>query len=249
MSKWGSAGGGALAGAGTGAASGGGIGFMLGGPPGAAVGSVIGAGVGAVGGGIAGYQSGADMPENLGGGTVSRSAQRQALGQLGGVVDAGRRSVLGSYDDAIRARQIANAEAIQQMRMGIAAPAAGTLAGSGAAGLLGSGAAQAGARQAALQAGMQRDQMLKAGAEQEASLLRQQAAQQLGFAEQDIANAQARMQDLTDRIEQSKKTHTTKGSFVEYAKSQRDSFPAGSMEWETWNNEIIMQEPNWFFSS
>tara|TARA_R100000742_G_C4264386_1_gene82294 strand:+ start:61 stop:708 length:648 start_codon:yes stop_codon:yes gene_type:complete len=181
--------------------------------------------------------------------SVSRSAQQDALGSLAGKVDTGRQAVLGAYDDAIRSRQNANAEAIRQMRMGLAAPAAGTLAGSGAAGLLGSGAAQASARQAALQAGLQRDQMMQTASEQEAAILRQRAAQQLGFAQEDIQAAQQRMTDITDRIEASKDTYPKKNDFIRYATQQRDAHPPGSMEYEAWNNEIILVEPNWYYTS
>ena len=237
---------GVAAGAGTGAASGAGIGFLVGGPVGAGVGAGIGGIVGGIGGGIAGYNAGADIPT---GRSVSRSAQQQALGQLGMGVQSGRESVLGAYDDAIRAQQAANQQAIQQMRMGIAAPAAGTLVGSGAAGLLGSGAAQAGGRQAALTAGTERERMMNAAAQAEANILRQQAAQQLGFAEQDLQAAQQRMQGITDSIEQAKKTYLTKGSYVAWLEQQRDAYSPGTAEYEAFNNEIILQEPNILFSS
>jgi hypothetical protein len=237
---------GVAAGAGTGAASGAGIGFLAAGPVGAAVGAGIGGLVGGIGGGVAGYNAGADIST---GGSVSRSAQQQALGQLGMGVQSGRESVLGAYDDAIRAQQAANQQAIQQMRMGIAAPAAGTLVGSGAAGLLGSGAAQAGGRQAALTAGMERERMMNASAQAEANILRQQAAQQLGFAEQDLQAAQQRMQGITDSIEQAKKTYLTKGSYVAWLEQQRGAYSPGTAEYEAFNNEIILQEPNIFFSS
>lgn len=236
---------GATAGAATGAAVGAGIGSLVPGI-GTAVGAGVGGLVGGIGGGIAGYTSGANIEE---GGSVSRSAQQQALGQLGMGVQSGRESVLGAYDDAIRAQQAANQQAIQQMRMGIAAPAAGTLVGSGAAGLLGSGAAQAGGRQAALTAGMERERMMNAAAQAEANILRQQAAQQLGFAEQDLQAAQQRMQGITDSIEQAKKTYLTKGSYVAWLEQQRGAYSPGSAEYEAFNNEIILQEPNILFSS
>ena len=164
-------------------------------------------------------------------------------------VQQGRQNVLGAYDDAIRASQASNEEAIRQMRMGIAAPAAGTLVGSGAAGLLGSGAAQAGGRQAALTAGMERERMMNAAAQAEANILRQRAAEQLGFAQEDMQVAQQRMQGITNSIEQAKKTYLTKGSYVAWLEQQRDAYNPGTMEYEAFNNEIILQEPNIFFSS
>lgn len=239
---------GAAAGAGTGAAAGAGIGTLINPGPGTAIGAGIGGAIGLVSGGIAGYNAGADIQNTYDVG-VSRSAQQQALGQLGMGVQQGRQNVLGAYDDAIRASQAANEEAIRQMRMGIAAPAAGTLVGSGAAGLLGSGAAQAGGRQAALTAGMERERMMNAAAQAEANILRQRAAEQLGFAEQDLQVAQQRMQAITDSIEQAKKTYLTKGGYVAWLEQQRGAYNPGTMEYEAFNNEIILQEPNLFFSS
>lgn len=236
------------AGAATGATIGAGLGRIIPGA-GTATGAVVGGTIGALGGYIGGGVAGADTAGLTQGTQVSRSAQQQALGQLGMGVQSGRESVLGAYDDAIRAQQAANQQAIQQMRMGIAAPAAGTLVGSGAAGLLGSGAAQAGGRQAALTAGMERERMMNASAQAEANILRQQAAQQLGFAEQDLQAGQQRMQGIVDSIEQAKKTYLTKGSYVAWLEQQRNAFQPGTAEYEAFNNEIVLQEPNIFFSS
>ena len=244
--KLGSASAGFGAGAVTGAAAGAGIGTLVGGPLGTGIGGTIGGIVGGIGGGIAGYNAGADIET---GGQIGRTAQQQALGQLAGGVQTSRGAVLGAYDDAIRATQAANQQAIQQMRMGIAAPAAGTLVGSGAAGLLGSGAAQAGGRQAALTAGMERERMLAAGAQAEANILQQRAMQQMGFAEADLQAAQQRMQGITDSIEQAKKTYLTKGAYVQWLEQQRGAYTPGTPEYEAFNNEIILQEPNIFFSS
>lgn len=244
-SRAGSATAGMGAGAATGAAVGAGIGSLVPGV-GTALGAGVGAGIGGLGGLIAGYQSGADIQT---GGQIGRTAQQQALGQLAGGVQTSRSAVLGAYDDAIRATQAANQQAIQQMRMGIAAPAAGTLVGSGAAGLLGSGAAQAGGRQAALTAGMERERMLAAGAQAEANILQQRAMQQMGFAEADLQAAQQRMQGITDSIEQAKKTYLTKGAYVQWLEQQRGAYTPGTPEYEAFNNEIILQEPNIFFSS
>ena len=193
----------------------------------------------AVGGAIGG--GGAIVP-------ASRALQDQAIGRLRGGLESGRTGLLGTYDEAIRTRQAANAEAIRQMRMGIAAPAAGTLAGSGAAGLLASGAAQAGGRQAALTAGLERDRMLQAGAEQEANILQQRAAQQLGFAQKDLEAFGGRMKDHLNLMEQKRATDPLKNDYVNWLRAQRDQFGPGSPEWELYNNEMQAQGRNVAFS-
>ncbi len=135
------------------------------------------------------------------------------------------------------------------MRMGIAAPAHGTLVGSGVAGLLGSGAAQAGGRQAALTAGLERDRMLRAGAEQEAQILQQKAAQQLGFAEQDVAALTSRLKDIDTSIENAKIAYPGRGEFIAWARAQRDTYDAGTPEWEKYNNAALLVEENLMYSS
>lgn len=181
-------------------------------------------------------------------GSVSRDLQQQALDRLGGSLGTARESVLGSYDDAIRSQQAASSEALRQMRMGLAAPAAGTLVGSGAAGLLASGAAQAGARQAALTSGLQSERMMNEAAQREAQILAQKAGQQLGFAREDLESFQQRMKDHSDFIEQNRKARPMKGEFVTWARDQRDSFPPGSPEYELYNNAMIVADKNMFFS-
>tara|TARA_R110000824_G_scaffold60696_2_gene162040 strand:- start:6197 stop:6856 length:660 start_codon:yes stop_codon:yes gene_type:complete len=179
---------------------------------------------------------------------VSRDLQNQAVDRLGGALGNARGAVMGSYDDAIRARQSAQAEAIRQMKMGIASPAAGTLVGSGAAGLLGSGAAQATARQGALTAGLERDRMLREGAEREAVILGQKASQQLGFAQEDLEAFSQRMRDHNDFIDKKRASNPLKKDMVAWLTGQRDSFPAGSPEWELYNNELVAQSSHIIFS-
>tara|TARA_R110002051_G_scaffold2079_3_gene10873 strand:+ start:9611 stop:10333 length:723 start_codon:yes stop_codon:yes gene_type:complete len=231
-----------LSGAAGGAATGASIGALAGGP----VGALVGGAVGGIAGGMGGYAHG-------GYGNVapvtSQTQQQRALAEMSGALDLSRASVLGGYDDAIRARQSANAEAIRQMRMGIAAPAAGTLVGSGAAGLLGSGAAQAGGRQAALTAGLERDRMLQAGAEQEARILQEKAGRQLGFAEQDLQALQARLSGIDTAIDNAKIARPARSDFLMWAEAQRNSYPPGSPEWEKFNNAMVLTEPNLLFSS
>tara|TARA_R110000796_G_scaffold136377_5_gene252435 strand:- start:1894 stop:2610 length:717 start_codon:yes stop_codon:yes gene_type:complete len=232
----------ATAGALGGAATGAGIGTML--LPG--IGTAVGGAIGGIAGGLAGYAHGGytnPTPQ------ISTTQQRQALGQMSGAIDQGRASVLGGYDNQILAQQRAQEEAIRQMRMGIAAPAAATLAGSGAAGLLGSGAAQAGGRQAALTAGLERDRMIQAGAQQEAGILQQKAAQELGFANEDLQAMQGRLSSIDISIENAKKANPTRGEFLMWAKSHRDSYPPGSPEWEKFNNSVVLVEGNMLFSA
>jgi|6_EtaG_2_1085325.scaffolds.fasta_scaffold21002_3 hypothetical protein len=211
---------------------------------------------GTSGGGILGKMWDKGWGSLLGGGSsgtapqtgVSRDLQNKAVDRLGGALGSARGALLGSYDDAIRSRQSAQAEAIRQMKMGLAAPAAGTLVGSGAAGLLGSGAAQATARQGALTAGLERDRMLREGAEREAAILGQRAAQQLGFAKEDLESFSQRMRDHNDFIEQKRKSNPLKKDMVAWLTAQRDSFPAGSPEWELYNNELVAQSSHLIFS-
>ena len=245
QSRAGATWGGIGAGAATGAATGGGIGALVGGPAGIAVGAGIGGLIGGIGGGLAGYAHGGDSQTGAG---VSSQAQRDALARLGAGVDAGRAGVLGAYDQAIATNQARNQEAIRQMRMGLAAPAAGTLVGSGAAGLLGSGAAQASGRQAALTASLRREDMMRAGAEQEARILQQKAAQQLGFAEADIGAMQARFTAINQSIEDAKKSHPTRGDFINWAMGKRNSYPPGTPEFELFNNAILATQDNLMFS-
>ena len=236
---------GAGAGAATGAATGAAIGSFIPIPGvGTGAGALIGGLLGGIGGGYAGYMRGAPGTPDL-----STSNQQRALAQMGGALDQSRLQVLGGYDDAIRARQAANVEAIRQMRMGLAAPAAGTLAGSGAAGLLGSGAAQAGSRQAALTAGLERDRMLQAGAAQEAQILQQKAAQQLGFAEQDVAALTQRLASIDTSIEEAKTAYPGRGEFLAWARAQRDTYNVGTPEWEKYNNAALLVEPNLMYSA
>ncbi len=186
--------------------------------------------------------------EQPGGPGVSRTLQTQAVNRLGGALGASRAGVIGAYDDAIRSRQAANALAIRQMQGGIAAPAAATLVGSGAAGMLASGAAQASGRQMGLTAGLERERILKAGADEEARILGQKAAAEMGFAEKDIEAFDLRMKDHNDLIDQKRKSRPLKRDMMRWLKGQRDSFAAGSPEWELYNNEMIQTESNLLFS-